>query len=489
MTLAAACTMPQAVDHVPQAAEIPAEVVWERDLPVVGNPAVTDDVAVVYTADDDGALTLVGVSTVDGSTLWEHPAGRGAVRPSLSEITPTAFVRDDRPLVAYLDPDTPHSSTSLSLNQLVLADLETGETIGETDVLRFISSPELCADRASVCVWVTHSGGTDRTFLDVESMELRIHPYQFQGHAGQSGVQHIDGSGAYELVRFTDEGTLWAREVEDLPGGSELTDIAVSVPEHDVDWLAIGLHDVSGSGVAEDDVRLDDQALVLLDRDSGELIWSGEGYALDCPNTYLNAGVRCSATGVQHNSSAEAASYSDLDVTLEGFTEDGTTTWTLPLGDAPGPLAGAGPSVPGDRLVLTTAEDTVLLDPDSGHTMPVPADWTFLCGETAAIEHSVHWDIEEPEEDTWSGGQPLLGVHGRRDRDRRSAVGGRSPSRRCAARDRDDRRPPWPAGGLRGGTDTGTHILLTWGHEGAVVVAIRPLDDHNHTLAAEPGQG
>lgn len=402
--LATGCMLPQQVGTVQHPSAMPAEVVWERDLPVVGNPAVTENVAVVYTADDDGALTLIGLSTLDGSTLWEEPAGRGAVRPSLSEITPTAFVQDDRPLVAYLDPDTPHSSTSLSLNQLVLADLETGETIGQTDILRFISSPEPCADRASVCVWVTHSGGTDRTFLDVESMELRIHPYQFQGHAGQSGVQHIDSSDAYELVRFTDEGTLWTRDVDDLPGGSELTDIAVSVPPHDVGWLAIGLHDVSGTGAAEDDVRLNDQALVLLDRDSGELIWSGEGYALDCPNSYLNAGVRCSATGVQRNSDDEISSYSDLDLTLEGFTEDGTTTWTLPLGEAPGPLAGAGPSVPGDWLVLTTAEDTVLLDPDTGRTIPVPTEWTFLCGETAAIEHSVHWDIEEPEEDTWSGG-------------------------------------------------------------------------------------
>lgn len=402
--LATGCMLPQQVGTVQHPSAMPAEVVWERDLPVVGNPAVTENVAVVYTADDDGALTLIGLSTLDGSTLWEEPAGRGAVRPSLSEITPTAFVQDDRPLVAYLDPDTPHSSTSLSLNQLVLADLETGETIGQSDILRFISSPEPCADRASVCVWVTHSGGTDRTFLDVESMELRIHPYQFQGHAGQSGVQHIDSSDAYELVRFTDEGTLWTRDVDDLPGGSELTDIAVSVPPHDVDWLAIGLHDVSGTGAAEDDVRLNDQALVLLDRDSGELIWSGEGYALDCPNSYLNAGVRCSATGVQRNSNDETSSYSDLDLTLEGFTEDGTITWTLPLGEAPGPLAGAGPSVPGDWLVLTTAEDTVLLDPDTGRTIPVPTEWTFLCGETAAIEHSVHWDIEEPEEDTWSGG-------------------------------------------------------------------------------------
>src|SRR5690625_6432906 len=66
--LATGCMLPQQVGTVQHPSEVPAEVVWERDLPVVGNPAVTENVAVVYTADDDGALTLIGLSTLDGST-------------------------------------------------------------------------------------------------------------------------------------------------------------------------------------------------------------------------------------------------------------------------------------------------------------------------------------------------------------------------------------------------------------------------------------
>ncbi len=394
--------MPRELGAAQRPAETAAEVVWERELPVVSGVVATEDVAVVYTATEEGALTLVGVSTQDGSPLWEHPAGRGAVRPSLSEITPTVFVRDDQVLVAYLEPDPPASSTSLARNSLIIADLETGETVGQTEDLYFSSSPERCSDRPSVCVWAAHDGRFDRAFLDLDTMTLRTHPYQFQDHSGTSGVEAAEHSSGWQLVHATDDGS-WTRAVADLPGGSDVTSLSAAIPGDDVDWLAVILRDLSGQGPEATSVALAEDTMMLLDAESGEVVWSGEGYARECPTVYLNAGVRCRASGVKNLDGGDDV-YADLDLTLEGFTADGRTTWTLPLGADPGPLTGAGPSAPGDWLVLTTAEGTVLLDPDSGRTMPVPTGWTFLCGQTAEVPTSVHWDIEEPEEDTWSGG-------------------------------------------------------------------------------------
>lgn len=440
------CTLPRTITESQRPVETPAEVVWERELPVVGGVVTTHDVVVTYTAADDGELTLMGLSTADGSTVWEHPAGRGAVRPSLSEIEPVAFAWDDQVLVAYLDPDTPQTSTSLSRNTLMVADIGTGEEIEHTKVFSFISSPEACVDRASVCQWTTHNSGTDRTFLDVDSMELVVHQFQFEGHADHAGVRHIDNSYAYELVRFTDEGTLWTRDVADLPGGSELTDVAVSAPSDESDWLAIGLHDISDAEQEGSATDLEEPWLVLLDRQNGDVIWSGAGYARRCPHAFINAGVRCRTTGIRHAPDGEEATFTDLDLTLEGFADDGTTTWTLPLGDEPGPLTGAGPHAPGGRLIVTTSEGSLLLDPDSGDTMPVPESWTFLCGEPAEFTNTVSWDVDEPEEDTWTGG---------------------SLYSTCAADGTELDRPPSVAAVRAAGVDTGAVTVVA--HPGRLV--------------------
>lgn len=139
---------------------------WQRDLPVTGGVVTTEEVAVTYTAAADGELTLLGLSTADGSTLWEHEAGRGAVRPSSAAIEPVAFSDDDGTYVAFLEPDTRNSSTRLSENRVAIAEIDTGEIVARTPERRWVySSPVACADRPAACLGVYDDGSYHRAYF------------------------------------------------------------------------------------------------------------------------------------------------------------------------------------------------------------------------------------------------------------------------------------------------------------------------------------
>lgn len=407
MLLATGCALPRTAATTLRDAEIPAEVVWERDLPVVGGVVATEDVAVTYIAADDGTLTLVGLSTADGSTLWQHEAGRGAVRPSLSEIRPAVFSDSNGVYVGFLEEDSRSTSTSRSVNRVAIVDVDSGEIVARTSERTWVyTSPERCLDRAAVCMKVVDGGRHFRAYFTATSTRLRKHPQQESAHAGDVAVRFVD-EGDWDVFRVSDEETLWTLRLSELPGASRELDVRLTMPPEETPWRQIGTRDSGGISIEDsedpDTLDLAKQNLYLLDAGSGEVLWWGSGYAYTCPHDYLVAGVRCRATGVEHVVDGGPNDYQDLDLVLEGFDVDGVTTWELPLGDDQSALAPGPPSL-GSDLVVPTRGGALLLDPATGATRPVPATWTYLCGEEAEIGHVLHWDVAEPEEDTWLGG-------------------------------------------------------------------------------------
>lgn len=402
------CTLPRTSTEVQRPAEIPAPVAWQRELPVTGGVVTTEDVAVTYTADEDGVLTLVGLSTGDGSTVWEHEAGRGAVRPSTSSIEPVAFSDDDGAYVAFLEPDTPSTSTRFSENRVAIADIDTGEIVARTPEKHPVySSPVQCADRAAACLWV-YDGSYHRAYFGPDSSQLQEHPQQIDEHGGDIAAQHLDG-GDWDLSRVTDGDVLWTVRVSELPGTSGWPDLSVSTPPEEAPWRPIALRHASvfrdDTVETQDAVDLEDQSLYLLDADTGEVLWWGSEQAYLCPFDFLVAGVRCRATGVEHLAEGGPNEYEDLELTLEGFADDGSTTWELPLGGDATPLTTEPPEGLGSEVVVPTANGALLLDPVTGDTRAAPEDWTTLCGQSAEFDHRLHWDASEPAEDTWVGGR------------------------------------------------------------------------------------
>ena len=448
--LLSGCTLPRTITEAQRPAQTPAEVVWERELPVVGGVVTTENVAVTYTATEDGELTLVGLSTADGSTVWEHEAGRGAVRPSASKIEPVAFSDADGSYVAFLEPDTPSTSTRLSENRVAIVEIDSGRIVARSPERRWVSpSPVACADRPAACLWVYDDGRYYRAYFGPGSSRLHEHPQQIDEHGGDMFTQYLSG-GDWDLSRAVDGETLWTERISNLPGTSDWPDLSVGTPPVETPWRPITL-----SYSAEfrkdtlhslDSVDLADQATYLLDAETGGVLWWGSGYAYDCPYDFLNAGVRCQATGVAHLTDHGPNEYSDLDLTLEGFADDGSTTWTLPLGDEASPLTAEPPENFGSELIVPTSDGGLLLDPASGDTREVPADWTFLCGETATIEHRLRWDVDEPEEDTWVGGRVYT---------------------TCAADGTQIDGPPSEAAVLSAGADSRTVTLVS--HPGRLV--------------------
>lgn len=381
---------------------------WQRDLPVTGGVVTTEEVAVTYTAAADGELTLLGLSTADGSTLWEHEAGRGAVRPSSAAIEPVAFSGDDATYVAFLEPDTRNTSTRLSQNRVAIADITTGEIVARTPEHQWVSSsPVHCEDRPAACLWVSDGDHYYRGYFGAESTRLQEHPQQIDEHGGDISAEYLDG-GDWALSRVTDGESLWRVRVSDLPGTADWPDLSVSTPAEETPWRPIAL---SYSSVFRktleslEAVDLQDQSAYLLDADTGETLWWGTGYAYRCPYDFLVAGVRCRATGTAHLSDGGPPEYEDLDLTLEGFADDGSTTWTLPLGADATPLTTEPPDSFSTEVVVPTVDGALLLDPATGETRDVPEGWTYLCGHTAELDNSVRWDVDEPSEDTWLGGR------------------------------------------------------------------------------------
>ena len=382
---------------------------WQRDLPVTGGVVTTEEVAVTYTAAADGELTLLGLSTADGSTLWEHEAGRGAVRPSSAAIEPVAFSDDDGTYVAFLEPDTRNSSTRLSENRVAIAEIDTGEIVARTPERRWVySSPVACADRPAACLGVYDDGSYHRAYFGPGSSQLQEHPRQVDESGGDMATQSLD-EGDWNLSRVVDDDTLWTVRISDLPGTSDWPDLSVGTPPEETPWRPISLRYSSEFQKDAlhplDSLDMADQATYLLDAETGDVLWWGSGYAYTCPYDFLNAGVRCRATGVEHLSDHGPSEYSGLDLTLEGFADDGSTTWTLPLGADPTPLTTEPPNSFSSEVLVPTADGGLLVDPATGDTRDVPEGWTYLCAESAKFDNSVRWDVDEPEEDTWLGGQ------------------------------------------------------------------------------------
>ncbi|HIZ34497.1 MAG TPA: hypothetical protein H9815_01865 [Candidatus Ruania gallistercoris] len=417
---------------------------------MTGGLVTTEDVAVTYTAAEDGELTLVGLSTADGSTVWEHEAGRGAVRPSSSAIEPVGFRNDDGVYVAFLEPGTPNTSTRLAENRVAIVEIDTGEIVARSPERRWIDrSPVACADRPAACLWVYDDESYYRAYFGPDSSRLQEHPQQVDEYGGDMTTQYL-GDGDRDLSRVVDGDTVWTVRISDLPGTSDWPDLSVGTPPAETPWRPISLRysaELGKDGLQSlDSVDLADDVTYLLDAETGEVLWWGSGYVYDCPYDFLNAGVRCRATGVEHLTEGGPNEYSDLDLTLEGFAEDGSTLWSLPLGADATPLSAEPPESFTSEVLVPTTGGGLLVDPTTGDTRDVPEGWTSLCAESAEFGSSLRWDVDEPEEDSWVGGRVYT---------------------TCAADGSAIAGPPSEAAVLATGADSGTVTVVP--HPGRLV--------------------
>src|SRR5699024_9046284 len=141
---------------------------------------------------------------------------------------------------------------------------------------------------------------------------------------------------------------------------------------------------------------------VLLDLETGEVRWQGEGYA-PCPQELNHVAVRCRASGTQTVTPEDELTYSGLDLTLEGFDpETGRTTWEVPLGSDEAVLVEDVPYSLEERTLLTTAQGIRELDPDTGDVSAVEPG-TYLCEETPTLGLHLPWQAGFDGEQDWHG--------------------------------------------------------------------------------------
>jgi len=141
---------------------------------------------------------------------------------------------------------------------------------------------------------------------------------------------------------------------------------------------------------------------VLLDLETGEVRWQGEGYA-PCPQTLNHVAVRCHASGTQTVTPEGELTYSGLDLTLEGFDpETGRTTWEVPLAGDEAALVEEVPYSLDERTLLTTAQGIRELDPETGDLSAVEPG-TYLCEETPTFGLHLPWQAGFDGEQDWHG--------------------------------------------------------------------------------------
>jgi len=382
-----------------------AQQAWSVSLQPVSGLVVFKDVVTLYTV-SDGRLTLRAFDGKDGSPLWHHRAAPGGVRPSESAVQPVGVTLDsDRGALVYVAPPEGGAEQTFDVpTRLVAVDAETGEEISRSKPLSLASSPRFCEVAEGVCVdaWFGADKEFTRMRFDAASGQVSELEVGINGSADAAGIGVRILEDDIRVVRVEDGEESWTRSAHELldstpPGGAR----GASNAEEGWTYLTVRPGAVHHRG-ERITTSLESHIGVLLDLQTGEVRWRGEGYA-PCPHGLYHVAVRCRASGTQTVMPEGGMTYSGLDLTVEGFDPTtGRTTWQVPLGNDESVLVEDVPYSLEGRTLITTAQGIRELDPETG-TLSAVAPGTYLCEETPTFSLRLPWQAGYDGEQDWHG--------------------------------------------------------------------------------------
>lgn len=383
-----------------------ADVAWEADLDVLGQPVEAGPALLVLVKAED-AVRLVSVDKESGKRNFSMPFHPGGLPPGVA-MTPRATQTDDGAHLALVRRREPGAAGPA----LVAVDVRTGAEVRRTQSA--VDDYDACSDGSDVC-WSGYpmrlGGFIDSPFGRIRDVIRGGAPVRWDLEAGRTSEKTLQ-EGAIKVgdpdLFVSGEGRL--AMLSHLPG-TRRTDWSVSV----VTAVASGVDPKAGwrfSHDEQEDVYVgslgmpppqdtarryrqgkevttdlaDSFVTAGIDGDTGRQLWRREGADAWCPLIRTSAGTEartlCVIEGSRFDRRGKKSTYQDLVVELQGVDpRSGEIAWTYAIegedaervyADGQVPLAPYGVVVPSD-------DGPVALDQRSGDTTPVSDGSVLLC--------------------------------------------------------------------------------------------------------------
>ena len=403
------CSAP--VDELPGAMERSAVTVtadWEVEMDVLGQPAVADGVALVYTKGAE--LQARAVSLADGSELWSQPIHPGVGAPGIA-LAPRLTKTDSGANVAVFlqQGEIPEFNAGQTWwTSPVAVDLKTGEELWRGEPRLVTSRPSACADGTDVCftsrdpfTWESVEHKLDLDTKAFRSGAQHSLPGSFRG-IGESGLYSVVENGRESIARVDGSKTLWTVGIEDLFGPGASTDYGWNFRYSEQLDLYVGQvgwveSEEQGEGLRAGEptiLNLADSKVAGIRASTGEVLWMENGtdifctYRMGLSATTLEDGeglpVRCDFEGTVDRQSQTYEATAKL-VGFDPLT--GEAVWEsepqeiTSLDDLVVDVSSLG-----DFVAAKSADGILIIDTATGDSKAASPKDQFFCSETAYYE-------------------------------------------------------------------------------------------------------
>ncbi|MFJ4029150.1 hypothetical protein ACIPWF_17305 [Paenarthrobacter sp. NPDC089989] len=280
---------------------------WEVPLEPLGQPVVSDGVALVY-AKASGGVEAHAISVSTGKELWKQPVHPGYEAPSVPLEPAVTKTASGRSAAIFLQASPPPKDTDGSISWWTTAvafDLQTGKELYRGRPELVSTRPFACDDIEDMCFiaydetattlehWVDLDAGEEFAGPDVNPLTGNFRPVGKQLYSVVKG-------GVEKLAHVSYGEVLWEVDLETLFGKGATTDMGGYFTYSEKLDLYVGSVGINPTDTPPD--KFMERTFTLNLREttktigfrasSARLLWSAEGSHLDCAKSVGTAATK-----------------------------------------------------------------------------------------------------------------------------------------------------------------------------------------------------
>ncbi|MEV7606274.1 hypothetical protein AB0N65_12615 [Paenarthrobacter sp. NPDC089322] len=376
---------------------------WEVSLDTIGQPVVTDGIALVYAKGANG-LAAHAISVADGEELWTQPVHPGFEAPGVALEAAVTRTAGGRSAAIFLQSATPpvDDSDTTWWTAPVAFDLRTGKELFHGKAELVTTRPFACDDVQDMCfISLDDSSQSVEHWIDLESGDELAGPEvnPLPGYFRPVGreLYSVVANGVETLARVSYGEVLWKLDLETIFGKGATTDLGwhfVYSEKLDLYVGSVGINPTNDSvekmweKTFNYDLRANNRT-VAFKASSGRVLWAADGAHVLCAKTVgtsatkLNGEgaypIRCEFTeGYQEFPSGKFRGAKAKVVGYEPLT--GKAVWETKPVDVGWTTAELIPSVTrGDLVIAAVPQSVNLLDTSTGKWRGTSFDDVFVC--------------------------------------------------------------------------------------------------------------
>ncbi|MDP9936271.1 outer membrane protein assembly factor BamB [Paenarthrobacter nicotinovorans] len=402
-------TTPPATAEVPDRNKETATAAWEVALEPIGQPVVTDGVALVYTR-VSGGVEAHALSVATGKELWKQPVHPGLDTPGTPLEPVVTKTYSGKSAAIFLQAATPPADNGgfTWWTSPVAFDLTTGKELyrGKTELVT--TRPYACEDVDDMCfITFDPEYGSFEHWVDLDLGEDEPDITPLSGFFRPVGKElYSMGSGGVESLAHVRHGkVVWEVELEKIFGKGASTDLGVHFVYSEKLDLYVGSVGINPTPYARDKVTKETHSMNLRDTtktvgfraSSGRVLWTADGSQVECSDamgtqaTKLEGGdafpVRCEyvdgfiefPAGTYRGGHSKVVGYDPL---------TGSAAWeSKPVEVHSWGVTGLIPSAShGEFLIAGTYWASNLVDTRTGKYRGASFEDAFVCWEYGSYE-------------------------------------------------------------------------------------------------------